>query len=61
MKDKKVQQETVKVSTLGCMRRSTIVADEHCGSVEHIEVWVPEGNTDAPTNESCGIRHIRSS
>ena len=51
MTDKKVQKETVKVSRLGCIRRSTIVTDEHLGSVEHVEVWVPEEDSDASGKE----------
>lgn len=56
MKNKKVQQETVKVSKLGCMRRSTIVTEERLGSVEHIEVWVPEDDADAAVKRPADRR-----
>ena len=47
MTDEKRKTEIVKVSRLGCMRKSTIEVDSTGSSIEHIEVW-----TDEPTNKN---------
>ena len=36
------KSETVKVSRLGCMRKSTVETDMAGKTVEHVEVWVDE-------------------
>ncbi len=36
-----VTTDTVKVSRLGCMRKSTVVSADGDKTVEHVEVWVP--------------------
>ena len=36
------KSETVKVSRLGCMRKSTVETDMTGKQVEHVEVWVDE-------------------
>ena len=36
------ESETVKVSRLGCMRKSTVETDMTGKMVEHVEVWVDE-------------------
>ena len=41
MSKPKVTTDTVKVSRLGCMRKSTVVETDGDNSVEHVEVWVP--------------------
>lgn len=44
--DKKSRStETVKVSRLGCMRKSTVEVDMTGSSVEHVEVWTDEATT----------------
>ena len=45
MTDKKRKTETVKVSRLGCMRKSTVEVDMTGNSVEHVEVWTDEPTT----------------
>jgi len=42
MAKKTSKSETVKVSRLGCMRRSTVEKDVMGGTVEHVEVWTTE-------------------
>ena len=42
MGTKNRKSETVKVSRLGCMRRSTVETDMTGEMVEHVEVWVEE-------------------
>ena len=42
MGSKKRKSETVKVSRLGCMRKSTVETDMGGRMVEHVEVWVDE-------------------
>ena len=41
MSKPKVTTDTVKVSRLGCMRKSTVVRTDDDKTVEHVEVWVP--------------------
>lgn len=41
MSKPKVTTDTVKVSRLGCMRKSTMVSTDGDKTVEHVEVWVP--------------------
>ena len=41
MSKPKVTTDTVKVSRLGCMRKSTVVTTHDDKTVEHVEVWVP--------------------
>ena len=41
MSEPKVTTDTVKVSRLGCMRKSTVVSSDGSSTVEHVEVWVP--------------------
>ena len=41
MSKPKVTTDTVKVSRLGCMRKSTVVKTDDDKTVEHVEVWVP--------------------
>ena len=45
MANKTQKTETVKVSRLGCMRKSTVEVDMTGSSVEHIEVWTDESMT----------------
>ena len=42
MASKSRKVETVKVSRLGCMRKSTVETDMTGRTVEHVEVWVDE-------------------
>jgi hypothetical protein len=46
MANKKRKTDTVRVSRLGCMRKSTVEVDMTGKSVEHIELW-----TDEPTTQ----------
>ena len=48
MSKPKVTTDTVKVSRLGCMRKSTVVKTDDDKTVEHVEVWVP---TDKDKNK----------
>ena len=41
MSSPKVTTDTVKVSRLGCMRKSTVVSADG-RAIEHVEVWVPD-------------------
>ena len=45
MVNEKRKTETVKVSRLGCMRKSTVEEDMTGSIVEHIEVWTDESGT----------------
>ena len=45
----KVTTNTVKVSRLGCMRKSTVISNDEGRSVERVEVWVP-GVDDSSVN-----------
>jgi len=42
MASKSRKTETVKVSRLGCMRKSTVETDMTGRTVEHVTVWVDE-------------------
>ena len=42
MTDKKRRTETVKVSRLGCVRKSTVEVDMTGRSVEHVELWTDD-------------------
>lgn len=42
MAGKERKSETVKVSRLGCMRKSTVETDMAGKTVEHVEVWVDD-------------------
>ena len=42
MVNKTRKSETVKISRLGCMRKSTVEVDMTGSTVEHVEVWVDE-------------------
>lgn len=45
MSGKSRKSETVKVSRLGCMRKSTVESDYFGKTVEHVELWTsPELN-----------------
>jgi len=44
MASKPRKSETVKVSRLGCMRKSTVEVDMAGSTVEHVEVWVDESS-----------------
>lgn len=53
MRRPKVTTETVKVSRLGCMRKSTLVHGDRNDTVEHIELWTdsdPSPTTSRKTN-----------
>jgi hypothetical protein len=56
MSKPKVTTSTVKVSRLGCMRKSTVISNDNSRSVEHVEVWVPEDGDLAEPEE----KQIRS-
>lgn len=74
MTDKKPETETVKVSRLGCIRKSTVEVDMAGRSVEHVEVWMDDskakddrqshddelspGSGDNPGNISSEIKKI---
>lgn len=45
MVNKKRKTETVKVSRLGCMRKSTVEVDITGSVIEHVEVWTDEPAT----------------
>ena len=42
MANNKRKSETVKISRLGCMRKSTVEVDMTGSTVEHVEVWMDE-------------------
>ena len=44
MGSKRRKSETVKVSRLGCMRKSTVETDMGGRTVEHVEVWVDDAS-----------------
>ena len=44
MSKPKAKSDTVKVSRLGCMRKSTIISSDDSRTVEHVELWVPEAS-----------------
>jgi hypothetical protein len=50
MSESKVRSETVRVSRLGCMRKSTVVQTDADATVEHVKVRVPE-NEDQSGND----------
>jgi hypothetical protein len=50
---KKRKTETVKVSRLGCMRKSTVEADMTGMMVEHVEVWVDETSKTKGGPQPC--------
>ena len=54
MSKPKVTTDTVQVSRLGCMRKSTVVTTDDNKTVEHVEVWVPadvESANSQPNSE----------
>ena len=51
MASKERKSETVKVSRLGCMRKSTVETDMAGKTVEHVEVWV-----DDVVDEACAAK-----
>ncbi len=42
MANNRRKTETIKISRLGCMRKSTVEVDMTGGTVEHVEVWMDE-------------------
>ncbi len=48
----KISSDTVKVSRLGCMRKSTFVKTDDANTVEHVEVWVPEDGKQPNTKST---------
>ena len=48
MSTKSRKSETVKVSRLGCMRKSTVESDFSGKTVEHVEVWTEQELNDTP-------------
>jgi len=50
MSKPKVTTDTVKVSRLGCMRKSTVVRTADDKTVEHVEVWVPADKDSAKSD-----------
>lgn len=52
MPKKQRKSETVKVSRLGCMRKSTVESALSGKMVEHIELW-----TDLESSDASGGRH----
>ena len=62
MRRPKVTTETVKVSRLGCMRKSTLVRRDKNDTVEHIELWTdsdPSPTTSRKTNGGQGPKRLR--
>jgi hypothetical protein len=47
------KSETVKVSRLGCMRKSTVETDMTGKMVEHVEVWVDEASRTKRGPKPC--------
>jgi hypothetical protein len=52
MSKPKIKTNTVKVSRLGCMRKSTVISNDDANTVEHIEVWVPEDDRKPNTKST---------
>jgi hypothetical protein len=48
MPAKSRKSETVKVSRLGCMRKSTVESDFAGKTVEHVELWTGQELNDTP-------------
>ncbi|MCJ7591365.1 MAG: hypothetical protein MUO51_08420 [Woeseiaceae bacterium] len=48
MSGKSRTSETVKVSRLGCMRKSTVESDFSGDTVEHVELWTGREFDDSP-------------
>jgi hypothetical protein len=48
MSSKRTHTETDLISRLGCMRRNTVIHDNNMISIEHIELWVPDGSEAVP-------------
>lgn len=62
MRRPKVTTETVKVSRLGCMRKSTLVRRDNNDTVEHIELWTdsdPSPTTSGKTSSGQGPNRRR--
>lgn len=62
MRRPKVTTETVKVSPLGCMRKSTLVRRDKNDTVEHIELWTdsdPSPTTSGKTSSGQGPKRRR--
>lgn len=62
MRRPKVTTETVKVSPLGCMRKSTLVRRDNNDTVEHIELWTdsdPSPTTSRKANGGQGLKRRR--
>ena len=62
MRRPKVTTETVKVSPLGCMRKSTLVRRDNNDTVEHIELWTgsdPSPTTSGKTSSGQGPNRRR--
>lgn len=61
MRNKTRKSEIVKVSRLGCMRKSTVETDMTGKTVEHVEVWVEEASNtkrgSTPCEESSSNEH----
>ena len=51
MSTKSRKSETVKVSRLGCMRKSTVESDFTGKTVEHVELWTEQELNDTPKAE----------
>ena len=58
MSKPKVTTDTVKVSRLGCMRKSTVVKTDDGKTVEHVEVWVPAHDESAKPDIDAGVRGL---
>lgn len=55
MKRPRVTTDTVQVSRLGCMRRSTLIEQREDRTVEHVELWVePQGTRPESRTHGAG-------
>jgi len=59
MSKPRITTDTVKVSRLGCMRKSTVVETDGDKTVEHVEVWVPADVESAKSD--TGARSVGKS
>ena len=60
MNKPKITTDTVRVSRLGCMRKSTVVSTDDENAVEHVEVWVPDDDSSASKGETKQKRRGKS-
>lgn len=54
MGSKTLKSETVKVSRLGCIRKSTVEIDTTGSTIEHVEVWVDEPTVPDTRSQTDG-------